>query len=230
MRISGANLYSALYGLNGLQILELYRYKKHLPKKELLADMDMLKFLYLIVPAFAGFVYCTILRSIQFEWVGEEIWMLDKQCPIVRLLVPIGSLLCLGSIFLAALLLKQMSAVLEKQQENLIYKNRLQDMMNYISDIESMYGDVRSMRHDLKNYVADMQLLAEGGEKIDKAAFKEYLEALSGRVDALNFKYVTGNPITDVVVNRQLITAEKKGIRVENTFLFRKMQGLLPLI
>ena len=210
----------------GLQILALYRYKKHLPKKELLADMDKLKFLYLTVPAFAGFVYCTILRNIQFEWMGEEIWMLDKQFPIVRLLVPIGSLLCLGSIFLAAILLKQMSAVLEKQQENLIYKNRLQDMTNYISDIEIMYGDVRSMRHDLKNYVADMQLLAEGGEKIDKGAFKEYLEALSGRVDALNFKYVTGNPITDVVVNRQLATAEKKGIRVENDFLFPQNAGI----
>ncbi len=210
----------------GLQILALYRYKKYLPPKEVLADMNNLTFLYLSVPALAGLVYCMIIRNIQFEWVGEEIWMLDKRFPIVRLLVPIGSLLCLGAVFFAALLLKQMNTVLEKQQEHQIYKNRVQDMTAYIKDIERMYGDVRSMRHDLKNYVADMQLLAEGEEKIDKDAFKEYLEAVSGRVDALTFKYVTGNPITDVVVNRHLTMAEKKGIRVENTFLFPQNTGI----
>lgn len=209
-----------------LQILALYWYTKLFPRKELLTNMSRTEFFYLTVPALAGFVYCTIIRNIQFVWEEEEIWMLDKQFPIVRLLVPLGSLLCLGSIFLAALLLKKMSAILEKQQENLIYRNRLQDMAAYIKDIERMYGDVRSMRHDLKNYVADMQLLAEGKEKIDRCAFQEYLKAVSERVDALTYKYVTGNPITDVVVNRQLALAEKRGIMVENTFLFPKNCGI----
>lgn len=199
----------------------LHWYKKQLPDNFGFAQRDKTKLLYLLVPTLAGFVYCAIIRSIQLSvWEDGEIWILDRKFPVVRLLVPLGSCLCLGAIFLSALLLKRMEIAMEKQQENQIYQNRLHDMEMYIRDMERMYGDVRSMRHDLKNYVADMQILAHSGEEADKEAFSEYLQAVSSRVEALDFACRTGNPITDVVINRQFGNAVQKGIATECTFIY----------
>lgn len=211
---------SFILAFNLLAFLFLFWYKKQLSGS--LEDLGQsgAALLYLTVPALLGDVYCIILRSILFAWKEGEIWVLDKQFPIVRLLIPAGSILCLGAMLLSARLLGQMRKALKGQQETAIYQNRLKDMEGYIRDMERMYGDVRSMRHDLKNYVADMTLLAKGGGRMDQEAFGEYLKAVGDRVDALDFAYKTGNPITDVVVNRQLSLAAGQGICAESTFLF----------
>ncbi len=203
-----------------LLFLFLYFYKKQLLDGLGHVEGNETELLYLMVSTLVGFVYCAIIRSIQFVWEDGEVWILDKQFPIVRLLIPLGSILCLGAVFLAALLLKRVKDAIEKQKENQIYQNRLYDMEKYIRDMELMYADVRSMRHDLKNYVADMQILAQSGEEADKKAFSEYLRALKDRVEELDFAFRTGNPITDVVINRQFGNAAKKGIVTESAFMY----------
>lgn len=186
---------------------------------------DRTALFYLMIPALTGYVYCILIRNIQMIVHSDEIFLLDSEVPLTRLLVPMGSLLCLTAVFASALLLKKTEEAFQKEKEAQVYKNRLQDMERYIGDMERMYGDVKSMRHDLKNYVADMQLLAEQ-ENWERAAFYEYLQALSERVDAFTFSYATGNPITDVVVNRQLGVAKAAGIRVECVFFFPKFGGI----
>lgn len=197
----------------------LYFYKRQLLREEGLRRLNKTAVLYLTIPALTGYVYCVLFRNIQVIARSDEILTLDGEFPIVRLLVPLGSLLCLGAVYSSALLLKKMEAAFQKEKEAQIYKNQLRDMEQHIRDMERMYGDVKSMRHDLRNYVADMQLLA-GQEKTDGAAFHEYLQAIEKRMESLSFVYVTGNPITDVVVNRQLVPAKEAGVHVECEFAF----------
>lgn len=215
-------LYSVIFFtvLNILCFVFLYLYKKQLLRKGLWRS-DRTALFYLMIPALTGYVYCILIRNIQMIVRSDEILLLDSEVPLMRLLVPTGSLLCLTAVFASALLLKKTEEAFQKEKEAQVYKNRLRDMEQYIGDLERMYGDVKSMRHDLKNYVADMQLLAEQ-ENWERAAFGEYLQALSKRVDTFKFSYATGNPITDVVVNRQLGAAEAAGIRVECVFFFPK--------
>lgn len=202
----------------------LYLYKKQLLRKEL-RRFDGMALFYLLIPALTGYVYCILIRNIQMIKRSGEILLLDDEVPIMRLLVPLGSFLCLAAVFASALLLKKTEEAFQREKEAQVYKNRIRDMEQYIRDMERMYGDVKSMRHDLKNYVADMQLLAER-ENWEREAFDEYLQALSARMDVLSFSYVTGNPITDVVVNRQLGAAKAAGIRVECEFCFPKSGGI----
>lgn len=211
--------------LNLICIGFLYLYKKQLLRGEGLRRLSRTALLYLAVPALTGYVYCILFRNIQYIARSDEILLLDDEFPIIRLLVPLGSLLCLGAVYSSALLLKKTEAAFQKEKEAQIYKNRLRDMEQHIRDMERMYGDVKSMRHDLKNYVADMQLLA-GQEKTDGAAFHEYLQAIEDRMDRFSFAYTTGNPITDVVVNRQLGPAKESGVRVECEFCFPQSGGL----
>ncbi|MDE6063310.1 MAG: GHKL domain-containing protein, partial [Lachnospiraceae bacterium] len=224
---SMSQIYSLLFFtvLNLISIGFFYLYKKQLLREEGLQRLSRTALLYLAVPALTGYVYCILFRNIQYIARSDEILLLDDEFPIIRLLVPLGSLLCLGAVYSSALLLKKTEAAFQKEKEAQIYKNRLRDMEQHIRDMERMYGDVKSMRHDLKNYVADMQLLA-GQEKTDGAAFHEYLQAIEDRMDRFSFAYTTGNPITDVVVNRQLGPAKESGVRVECEFCFPQSGGL----
>ncbi|MBD5535079.1 MAG: GHKL domain-containing protein [Lachnospiraceae bacterium] len=224
---SMSQIYSLLFFtvLNLISIGFFYLYKKQLLREEGLRRLSRTALLYLAVPALTGYVYCILFRNIQYIARSDEILLLDDEFPIIRLLVPLGSLLCLGAVYSSALLLKKTEAAFQKEKEAQIYKNRLRDMEQHIRDMERMYGDVKSMRHDLKNYVADMQLLA-GQEKTDGAAFHEYLQAIEDRMDRFSFAYTTGNPITDVVVNRQLGPAKESGVRVECEFCFPQSGGL----
>lgn len=216
-------LFFTVFGL--LFLVFLYRYKKQLAGYGGIMDMSNAMLSYLGVPAMAGLIYCTIFRNILFYREEESVWMLDRQFPVVRFLIPAGSLFCLASVYLAAFLLKKLREGMEKEREALLYRERLHDMALSVKDMERMYGDVRSMRHDLKNYVADMQLLAAGTE-LDREAFGEYLKAVNKRVDALSMRYRTGNPVTDVVVNRHLAACEARNIRVENSFVFPADSGI----
>lgn len=229
MRTLGSleRLYQILFFtvLNLICLGFIYVYKKQLQHEEGLQRLNRTALLYLTVPMLTGYVYCVLFRNIQIIARSNEILTLDGEFPIVRLLVPLGSLLCLGAVYSSALLLKKTEAAFQKEKETQIYKNRLRDMEQYIRDMERMYGDVKSMRHDLKNYVADMQFLA-GQEKTDGAAFHEYLQAIADRMDSLSFAYATGNPILDVVVNRQLVPAKEAGVRVECEFRFPQAEGL----
>lgn len=219
-------IYSAVFfsALNLICFGFLYIYKKQLLRKGTWRS-DRTALFYLLIPALTGYVYCILIRNTQMIVRSDEIFLLDSAVPLVRLLVPLGSLLCLTAVFASALLLKKTEEAFQREKEAQVYKNRLRDMEQYIKDMERMYGDVKSMRHDLKNYVADMQLLAEQ-EDWERAAFDEYLQALSKRVDAFVFSYATGNPITDVVVNRQFVAAEAAGIHVVCDFFFPKSGGI----
>ncbi|MBD5509739.1 MAG: GHKL domain-containing protein [Lachnospiraceae bacterium] len=211
--------------LNLICIGFFYLYKKQLLREEGLQRLSRTALLYLAVPALTGYVYCILFRNVQYIARSDEILIMEDEFPIIRLLVPLGSFLCLGAVYSSALLLKKTEAAFQKEKEAQIYKNRLRDMEQHIRDMERMYGDVKSMRHDLKNYVADMQLLA-GQERANGAAFHEYLRAIEDRMDRFSFAYTTGNPITDVVVNRQLVPAKESGVRVECEFCFPQSGGL----
>lgn len=51
-------------------------------------------------------------------------------------------------------------------------------------------------------------------------ALRRYLDSLQQSVDQFDMKYHTGNPVTDVVIQRYARLAEKNGIAFQTDFLF----------
>lgn len=97
-----------------------------------------------------------------------------------------------------------------------------------IEDIESLYDGIRGMRHDMKNYIADMDALMKQDEDdpLIKVELRKYLESLQLSVDNLDMKYHTGNPVTDVVMQRYVQLAEKNCIEFNADFLFPSDMGV----
>ena len=75
------------------------------------------------------------------------------------------------------------------------------------------------MKHDMKNYIADMEALMQE-ETGNPTAFRQYLDSLQASVEQLDMKYNTGNPVTDVIMQRYVQLAKNYDIAFQADFLF----------
>ena len=187
--------------------------------------------LFLAVPSGIGLCFCVMLRSILYAYNGMEIRFLMDEYPETRLLVPVVSGLCLLSILLSALILKELVESSEKEMLLEVYRNRIGDMEEHMKDVEHLYDGIRGMRHDMKNCVADLEILLKNfvGEENSgeyETEVRRYLDGMRLAIDDLDIKYSTGNPVTDVVLGRKMRKAEQEGIPFECNFIFPEGFGI----
>ena len=183
---------------------------------------------FLLFPNLIGLVICMIVRSIMCSVNGTDMFLLLETRPEMNFLLPCISVLCIFSIIFAAMMLRNLKDESNKRIELVVYKNKVEEMEKHIEDIESLYDGIRGMRHDMKNYIADMDALMKQDEDdpLIKVELRKYLESLQLSVDNLDMKYHTGNPVTDVVMQRYVQLAEKNCIEFNADFLFPSDMGV----
>lgn len=199
----------------------LKRYKSFLFGKE--HQLQLAEIALLSVSSITGLVLSVLLRCILYYQRGNEIHVLMRDNPEMNLIVPLISILCIVSIMLSA---RIFSMVVEDNEEKLeleIYKDRIRGMEEHMKDMERLYDGIRGMKHDMKNYISDMEaLIVEQNKTLNSNVneLKEYLSGLTNSMDQLDIKYPTGNPVTDVVINRYVRQAEEKHILFQSDFIF----------
>lgn len=108
------------------------------------------------------------------------------------------------------------------------YKQQLADMTGHVQEMERLYDSIRGMRHDMNNCIADMEQLfavsakkkPDGTEEAEAAEAGRYLYRMKSAMDALTLKCNTGNPVTDVILNRKWQECEKEGIVFTSNFIY----------
>jgi sensor histidine kinase YesM len=108
----------------------------------------------------------------------------------------------------------QIKKVQQMEKERAMLAVQTNNIGDYISGAENLYHDIRAIRHDMRNHLAVLENLYEKGER---KAFENYLEDAKERISVGN-ELVTGNPVTDVIINEKRSEAERKGIRCEFNF------------
>ena len=185
--------------------------------------------LYLAVPSTMGFCFCIMLRSILYFTSDVQTEMITSTYPETGVLIPLISFMCLVLLLLSAITLKRLVVSSEKEILVEIYQNRIEDMEEHMRDMERLYDGIRGMRHDMKNYVADMELLLKRSAQepeLSREEMHRYLDGLCNALEELDMKCNTGNPVTDVVISRKMRTAEKKQVPFECTFLYPEGMGI----
>lgn len=132
-------------------------------------------------------------------------------------MVPCTSLLCIVMIIFTAKMLHKLIVESNQKIEISIYQERIREMEQHIGDIENLYAGIRGMKHDMKNYIADMEALMQE-ETGNPTAFRQYLDSLQASVEQLDMKYNTGNPVTDVIMQRYVQLAKTMTLRFRRTF------------
>lgn len=179
--------------------------------------------LFLGIPAMVGLFLSIILRSLMLRYAGEEPYFLLQENREFYAIIPAASGLCLVSILLSANIFCALARYHEEAGRMMVLEHQLEGLQERIQEVEHLYDGIRGMKHDLKNYVYEVGLLAREGRFQEAAG---YLDHMQQALDSLDLRYVTGNPVTDVVVNGKYCRAAKMGIDFECDFLFPKSLGI----
>lgn len=208
-------------------IILLYFTVKYLKKNLFNENRELTRMqqLFLMVPSVMGMCFCIMLRSILYKQNDMQIEFLIDDYPETNLLIPVISVLCLTLVILSTIVLRKLIESNEKEVLVEIYQNRISDMEEHMKDVEHLYDGIRGMRHDMKNYVADLEILLQSkGGKENPGAYRNevrhYLDGLCSTLEKLEMKCTTGNPVTDVVISRKMRIAGEKGIRFACDFIY----------
>ncbi len=172
------------------------------------------------------------LRIIFYRQQGLEIESLYEKHNSMYAVVPVISVLCLMSVVYSRKIYSELIQAEREKQDLIFYKQQLADMTDHVREIEQLYDGIRSMRHDINNYVADMEQLLQIKEKqgklteMVKQEAERYLAGMQQAVDGIFLQFSTGNPVTDVILNRKAQICQQEGIDFRGDFLYPAGLGI----
>lgn len=184
---------------------------------------------YLTAPALISLGFGMLIRSIMLiTRQGEPQSIFDANSGLY-LLIPAITCLCIAMMLGIVRLWSHIVGEEREKGELLVYQSRVEDMEQYVEDLERMQDGIRGMKHDIRNYMADIRALLALDE--DTEAKKELAGYLSGMEQALKeyaIHYKTGNPVTDVLLNRHMLRARELGITTNWIFFFPEKLKIDP--
>ena len=189
--------------------------------------------LFLLSPACTGIVFFTFInvsRSLLvnpafLKWTARGNPFFDLSLYFLIFFVAATTILC---ILYAYNIYQKLIASMQDKQRAALLASQVDQMQAHIREIEQLYTGVRSMRHDMQNYLFDIKsLLAAQGVSVEgEGELAGYFSGIGTALDALNFYFHTGNPVTDVVLNGKYQQAKSMGIQFDSEFLFPSDYGI----
>ena len=189
--------------------------------------------LFLLSPAFTGIVFFTFInvsRSLLvnpafLKWTARGNPFFDLSLYFLIFFVAATTILC---ILYAYNIYQKLIASMQDKQRAALLASQVDQMQAHIREIEQLYTGVRSMRHDMQNYLFDIKsLLAAQGVSVEgEGELAGYFSGIGTALDALNFYFHTGNPVTDVVLNGKYQQAKSLGIQFDSQFFFPSDYGI----
>jgi len=104
-----------------------------------------------------------------------------------------------------------------EEKVNILLSEQLENTKNYISEVEKLYGDIRSLKHDIGNHITVLENLFLKNEKEE---LERYLTELKLSWNNRMSEVKTGNPVTDVIIMQKQKEAEEKGIEFKCNFVY----------
>ena len=203
-------------------VFRLYRKYLTMP----VTDMNKEEIQFLILMPVIGMAFDVSWRVTLYYQRGAEIEFLYDRHGSMYIVVPVIASLCLFGIVLSMKIYSELIRSEEQKKNLLFYKQQLSDMTDHVKELEHLYDGIKGMRHDINNYVADMeQLLQIGNEdgrmsaQVRKEA-EHYLQSMQQAASELSLQFSTGNPVTDVILNRKGQICAQEGISLEGDLLY----------
>lgn len=151
-------------------------------------------------------LFVKIIVGINFVKLENEVFDLFRAKEELFWKLPlIAVLLFLGE--LAAITICQRYRELQREKENyFIEQQQVKAMKCRLEEAENFYGSIRKVRHEMKNHMTNIKGLVA---KEQYEEIEHYIEKLDATIGDLDYKYVTGNAVTDVIINDKY----KKAVR-----------------
>ena len=196
----------ALLGISAGYIVKTYVYKRE--------DMSRKEMFMLIVPSITGMTGYGIL--IRYQTSSGMSWME----PIYGLYNGLAFLhfgISILTIVVMTVLFQNIKVRQEEKLQNELLATQIDSIERHIRQVESLYQNIRSIRHDMTNHILTLERLYAGN---NVAEAMDYGEELKSALSQIAGEIKSGNPVTDVILQELKKEAEKRKIRYQSDFYY----------
>ena len=166
---------------------------------------------------FVGSMITRIISGLITVKIEDEFFILFDEKPDLLWEVPmIAVLIFIGEATLIYFW-QRYHILFAERQKHFMEEQQVKVMKMRLEEAENFYGSIRKVRHEIKNHMANIKGLAGAGEY---GEIEYYVRRMDETMQELEYKYVTGNAVTDVIINDKCRRAEKAGIRFDADFRY----------
>lgn len=98
-----------------------------------------------------------------------------------------------------------------QRREVLFYKREQAELDEYAAEVETIYRQLRGIRHDYRNHLQAMDAFVETDQLSE---LREYIRQLTNELNQVDTIIRTGNTMIDALVNTKLTKAQEQGIEL----------------
>ncbi len=206
-------LFSVIFytGLFTVMTVVLYRLIK---RADIMAWQDVL---LLSVLNFVGSMIAGVVNGLLIVRIGSDTFVLFDEKPDLLWKIPVIAVLIFAGEAALIYFWQRYRVLLAERQKHFVEEQQVKAMKKRLEEAENFYGSIRKVRHEMKNHMANIKGLAGAGEY---GEIEDYVRRMDETMQELEYKYVTGNAVTDVIINDKYRRAEKAGIRFDSDFRY----------
>ena len=179
--------------------------------------MGMQQMFLIFVPILMIFIMSNYINAIEYDFQFEI--LVDKG-PAEHLFSH-GQMLSmyflgLASLFCILFSYKKLQQNFRLSTELSLLEQQEHSLNQYVEEAKARYDRTKSFRHDIRNHIAVVKKLLQGG-KLEEAV--SYMEDLDDMAEKMSFPCSTNNPVVDILVGNKLGIAKSMGIDVDCSLL-----------
>lgn len=194
----------AILGISVRFIVKAYAYKRD--------EMSIKEMLMLLVPTLTGMTGYGIM--VQYQNSSGMSWM-EPVSGLYNGLAFLYFGISILTIVVVIVLFQNIKAGEKEKLQNELLAAQIDSMERHIGQVESLYQNIRSIRHDMANHILTLERLYAGNNAEEAA---NYSRELKTALFAMAGEIKSGNPVTDVILQEAKNEAEKRKIRFRSDF------------
>ena len=166
---------------------------------------------------FVGSMIANVVNGLLIVRINTDAFVLFDEKPDLLWKIPMIAVLIFAGEAALIYFWQRYRIPLAERQKHFVEEQQVKAMRERLEEAENFYGSIRKVRHEMKNHMANIKGLTEAGEY---GEIEEYVRRMDETMQELEYKYVTGNAVTDVIINDKCRRAEKAGIRFGADFRY----------
>lgn len=213
-RCTAAGMFCLVFSYSILFVAMIVIFHRLIKGEVVMAWQDVI---LLSILNFVGSMIANVVNGLLIVRMDRDAFLLFDEKPDLLWKVPmIAALIFAGEVALIYFW-QRYRILLAERQKHFVEEQQVKAMKKRLEEAENFYGSIRKVRHEMKNHMVNIKGLTEVGEY---GEIEEYIQRMDETMQELEYKYVTGNAVTDVIINDKWRRAEKAGIRFEADFRY----------
>lgn len=174
---------------------------------------------FLSVLNVVGSMLTWIVMDLTAVPMEQEVFFLFTQRREMVWKIPLLAMLLFAGEISAISIFQRYKALQDEKEKRFVEEQQMKAMKRRLEEAENFYGNIRRARHEMKGHMANIKGLVAGKQY---GEVETYIRKLDETIEEFDYKFDTGNVVTDVIINDKYRQAAKLGITVQILFAYQE--------